>query len=213
MKRYEKYKDSGVDWIGEIPEGWECCRFKNVLSLVTTPSCSDKKIGLENIESGTGTFIASDSEFEGNGVEFKENDIVYGKLRPYLKKVWQAEFEGNAVGDFFVFRTKNKCIPDYMKYLMLSDNFTSIADGSTNGAKMPRVSSDFILQLGLYLPPLSEQQSIASYLDEKTGKVDSLIASLESQIEELKSYKCSLISEAVTGKVDLRGWNEAEPKN
>ena len=88
MKRYEKYKNSGVQWIGEVPSHWNPCRFKNFVSLINTPSTDDNKIGLENIESGTGHFKETDSEFEGNGVQFVEDDIVYGKLRPYLRKVW-----------------------------------------------------------------------------------------------------------------------------
>ena len=99
MRQYESYKDSGVEWIGKIPSHWGKCRFKNFADLITVPSSSSRKIGLENIESKTGRFISTDSEFDGNGVAFSINDVVYGKLRLYLQKVWLAEFEGNAVGD------------------------------------------------------------------------------------------------------------------
>ena len=85
MERYSEYKDSGVKWLGKIPSHWEICRFKNFASLITTPSKDSHKIGLENIESASGKFHQSDSEFEGNGVQFQENDIVYGKLIPYLQ--------------------------------------------------------------------------------------------------------------------------------
>ena len=93
MKQYDSYKDSGVEWIGKIPSHWESCRFKNFVSLVTTSSNDSCKIGLENIESKTGKFIASDTVFEGNGIAFDVDDIVYGKLRPYLQKVWMAPTE------------------------------------------------------------------------------------------------------------------------
>ena len=96
-------KDSGIDWIGNVPKHWEIKRFKNFIELVNTPSCSQNKIGLENIEGETGHFIPSESKFEGNGIQFSVDNIVYGKLRPYLQKVWLATFEGNAVGDFYVF--------------------------------------------------------------------------------------------------------------
>ncbi len=197
MKRYEEYKESGVQWLGKVPRHWKPCRFKNFVSLVNFPSTDENKIGLENIESGTGHFIATDSEFEGNGVQYTENDIVYGKLRPYLRKVWLATNNGNAVGDFFVFRTK-KSSSSYVKWLMLSDGFTSEINGSTFGAKMPRVSSDFILSLHYCLPPLSEQQSIASFLDAKTKPIEDIIAKREKQILLLEEMKAAIISRAVT---------------
>ncbi len=195
-----RMKDSGVEWIGMVPEHWEKCRFKDFITLVTKPSLSETKIGLENIESGTGRFIETDSEFEGNGVEFFENDVVYGKLRPYLQKVWLATFKGNAVGDFFVFREKKNSCSHYLKYLLLSDGFTKEADGATVGAKMPRVSSDFILTMRYYLPNRDEQVEIAEYLDRRCGEIDKQIGSVTKQIELLREYKQALITEVVTGK-------------
>ena len=202
-----KMKDSGIEWIGEIPNTWWKCRFKDFMKLVDKASIDENKIGLENIESGTGNYIETNSEFEGDGKEFRVNDIVYGKLRPYLRKVWLATTSGNAVGDFFVFRAKNNCLPSFIKWLMLSDGFTSEANGSTFGAKMPRVSSDFILTLRYFLPPFSEQQAIASYLDSENSKLDTRIAKRRKQIELLQEYKQALITDAVTGKIDVRGFN------
>lgn len=193
-------RPSGIDWIGNIPSHWTKCRFKNFMYLKTNPSCSQVKVGLENLESGSGKFIESDTEFEGNGVEFCHNDILYGKLRPYLRKVWLAEFSGNAVGDFFVFGNYSNSAASYLKYLFLSDGFTKQADGSTFGAKMPRVSSEFILTLPFYLPPLSEQQAIADYLDKKCSEIDKLKAKLSKKRETLTELRQSIISEVVTGK-------------
>ena len=193
-----KLKDSGIPWIGDTPEHWILCRFKDFLSLNTTASDSLTKIGLENIESGTGKYIASNSKFDGNGTAFSKNDIVYGKLRPYLMKVWQAEFEGNAVGDFFVFRCKNNCNPAYVKYILLSDGFTKIVVSSVYGTKMPRVSSDFFLNLSFYLPPLEEQERIATWLDGKCGEIDELIEVEQQMISDLEAYRQAVITEAVT---------------
>lgn len=81
---------------------------------------------------------------------------------------------------------------------MLSDNFTSAANGSTYGAKMPRVASEFIANSVWFLPSLSEQQAIASYLDYKVGLIDASVSAINSQIDDLKSYRQSIISEAVT---------------
>lgn len=191
-------KDSGIPWIGEIPKDWKLCRFKNFVRLQTTPSVSNKKIGLENIESETGKYIETESKFEGDGVQFYQGDIVYGKLRPYLRKVWLATFDGNAVGDFFVFKARKGSNSNYVKWLLLSDGYTEAVNSSVYGAKMPRVSSDFILTLPYFLPPLPEQQRIAEFLNMKCGEIDEAIALQEEFIEELKAYKQSVITEAVT---------------
>ena len=198
MKPYQHYKSSGIDWIGKIPEHWKVCRFRNFIKQCTQPSTSERKIGLENIESATGRFICTTTEFEGNGVAFEKNDIIYGKLRPYLQKVWLAEFSGNVVGDSYVFRCYMNSNPQYIKYLLLSSGFTKVADGSTFGAKMPRVSASFILNLKYFLPPLSEQEAIAEYLDRKCGEIDRMTGKYERQIVLLKELKQSVISKAVT---------------
>ncbi len=196
-------RPSGIDWIGNIPQHWEKLRFKNFITLITTPSISEQKIGLENIESNSGNFIETDSEYEGNGFEFQVNDVVYGKLRPYLRKVWKATFSGNAVGDFYVFRCKSNSISSFLQYLLLSDGFTKIANSSTFGAKMPRVSSEFILSLHYFLPPLSEQQEIVAYIESKIKPIDASIAKAKREIELLKELKQSVITEAVTGKIKV----------
>ncbi|MBD5272673.1 MAG: hypothetical protein HDS42_05345 [Bacteroides sp.] len=206
MKTYPQYKPSGIDWLGEIPEHWQKLRFKYFLDQITSPSTAIRKVALENIESQTGRYIETNSEFEGDGVGFILGDIVYGKLRPYLKKVWLAEFDGNAIGDFFVYRAKENANNNYIKWLFLTEDFTSIVNQSTNGAKMPRVSSDFIKDLDFFLPPIEEQEAIAAYLDDVTGKIDKLIAEKQKQVEDLRSYRTSLITETVT-----RGLNPNAP--
>ena len=198
MERYSEYKDSGVQWLGMIPNHWEFCRFKNIASLITIPSKSSHKIGLENIESGTGKYLFSESEFEGNGIQFEIGDIVYGKLRPYLQKVWKATFSGNAVGDFFVFRPNYKIDRNYLLYLMLSKGFTDDVNSSTYGAKMPRVSSDYIMTMRCGIPPFSEQQSIAAYLDAIIGKIDKAIAQQQKMIDLLNERKQIIINHAAT---------------
>lgn len=180
MKQYEEYKDTGVKWIPMIPKHWGEIRFKYALSMVTAKSTSEVKIGLENIESYSAKFIQTDSVYEGNGIEAKKGDILYGKLRPYLAKVLLAEYDCNAVGDFYVFRcNESPCTAKFAKWLMLSDNFTKICSASTYGAKMPRVSSDFINSLYIPLPPLAEQEKIVSFLKSKTLSIDAYVAERE----------------------------------
>ena len=204
MKRYETYKDSGIQWWEEIPTHWDLKKAKHIFSLVTenVSDSSLPKIALENIESWTGKYIETDSDFMGEGVEFKKDDILFGKLRPYLAKVYKAEFAGQAVGDIYVFRGNEEQNPEYLKYLLLSYPFISVVDGSTYGAKMPRANWDFISHLVLPCPPKTEQVTIAAFLDRKVSQIDATIAKKEQMLKDLKAYRSAIISEAVTKGLD-----------
>jgi len=199
-----KLKDSGVEWLGEIPEHWEVKKLKYIVTLITEKANGDNlKIGLENIESKTGKYIETNTEFEGEGISFVQNDILYGKLRPYLAKVWIAEFEGAAVGDFFVIRLKVDLCSEFLKYRLLSTSFTDISNGSTFGAKMPRVSWEFMSDLFFGIPSIEEQQSIVFNIEKEYARLDTIIEKFNKQIDLLKEYRTTLISEVVTGKVKV----------
>ena len=198
-----KMKATNIPWLPEIPEHWEMKRSKYLLKLLTESTKRTRKIGLENIESNSGKYILTESIFDGDGVDFDRGDILYGKLRPYLNKVWLAEFDGNAVGDFYVYRAKNGYLNSFAKYLLMSSCFVGISNASTYGAKMPRVSSQFIHSLHFPVPPISEQRAIVSYLDDKTTKIDTLTSKLQQEIESIKEYKQRLISDVVTGQIKV----------
>ena len=204
IDRYEAYKDSGVEWLGDVPEHWELNRHKDNFVFVNK-RCNDSKlfkVGLENIESKTGQFLSTESEFDGDGIEFRENDILLGKLRPYLAKVYLAQFNGNAIGDIFVYRTKLNTQSKFAYYLMLSSRYIDVMNSSTVGAKMPRVSSDFIANLIVATPSLSEQKLIAHYLDTKTAQIDRKIDLLTQKATLYGDLKRSLINETVTRGLD-----------
>ncbi len=203
MKRYDSYKDSGVEWIGEIPEGWEVKRLKYVAKICTEKAEEGaEKVALENIESKTGRYITTDTAFEGEGIRFNQGNILYGKLRPYLAKVWVADFDGAAVGDFFVITTEHHFSSTYLKYRLLSEEFTDLANGSTFGSKMPRVDKEFLTDLPFAVPSLPEQTAIASFLDRKTAEIDQLIANKEKLIALYEEEKTAIINRAVTRGLD-----------
>lgn len=203
--RYEKYKDSGIAWIGEIPEHWKVRRVKNICSQINVKESSKGNslpyIGLENIESGSGKYIDTISEVDGIANRFKKNNVLFGKLRPYLSKVYIAESDGICSTEFIVYDTKeNDC--HFIHKLFLSQFFIDVVNSSTYGAKMPRANSEFINNIYIQIPPIEEQQSIANYLDQKCGEIDELITLQEEMITKLQSYKQSVITEAVTRSLD-----------
>lgn len=197
-------KPSGVEWLGDIPEHWEVKKLKYFFTLITDKqNTHSQKIGLENIESKTGIFIETDTTFEGEGISFKRNDILFGKLRPYLAKVWKASFDGQAVGDFYIFRPTAYVFPDFAKYRLLDTSFIDTTNGSTYGSKMPRVSWEFISQIPLALPPLHEQRAIAEYIERQSASIARAIALQEQHIEKLAEYRSTLINSAVTGAIKV----------
>jgi type I restriction enzyme S subunit len=203
-------KDSGIAWLGEIPDSWDVIKLKHLVKHSTEKGNGDTllKISLSNIESKTGRLIHSDlQEFEGELKRFKKNDILFNKLRPYLTKVLLAKENGECVSELLVFTAnKNKITPLFLFHRLISEQFISVVDGSTYGAKMPRASVDFILNLEITVPPIKEQESIINQLEKLNSSILKLIQEQEKSILKLTNYRQSLISEAVTGKIDVRDW-------
>ena len=193
-------KPSGIDYLGDIPSHWEIKKLKFLVSLIDNKTKDGHSISLENIESGTGKLIETENTYDGEGISFKENDLLFGKLRPYLAKVYLSALKGRALGDFYVMRANKGTNPNFLKFVLLSDWFIKIVDSSTYGTKMPRASWDFTGGMRIPLPPISEQDCISSYLEIKCSEVDTFIIEKRNIIQKLDAYKKSLIFECVTGK-------------
>ena len=203
-RRYPSYRDSGVEWLGEIPEHWD------VVALRRSVRRSDRKIeaenaggmpyvGLEHVESWTGRLMPLDDQKTPESLSnaFTAGDVLFGKLRPYLAKAFCANFDGLCSTEFLVLKPLGYQ-QQYLLYLLLSDSFISQVDSSTYGARMPRANWDAISGARLPLPPLEEQRAIASYLDQETGKIDELVAKKRMLIERLGEYRMALITRTVT---------------
>ncbi|EPP5680917.1 restriction endonuclease subunit S [Vibrio cholerae] len=198
-KAYPEYKDSGVEWVGKIPSHWGLKKLKYLAPLISEKAKGKTNpIALEHIQSWTGKLISTDSKFDGDGTKFKAGDILFGKLRPYLAKVYLTEEDGEAIGDFHVMRPINSSYGKFLKSLMLTTDYISTVDASTYGAKMPRASWDFTSNIQLPFCSETEAEKITNFLDHETAKIDTLIAKQEMLIELLKEKRQAVISHAVT---------------
>ncbi len=203
LPKYPEYKESGVEWLGAVPCQWEVAPLKRNLRLITDRATTKRRaIALENIEGWSGRYIESEGEFQGDGTSFEPDDLLFGKLRPYLAKVLLADFSGEAVGDFHVLRPSNNLIPRFAQYQMLQREFISVVDGSTFGSKMPRAGWEALGGMPFVVPPVSEQVQIASFLDHETAKIDALIAEQEKLLALLAEKRQATISHAVTKGLD-----------
>ncbi|MGL4446913.1 MAG: hypothetical protein ACRCUZ_04175, partial [Shewanella sp.] len=196
MPKYENYVYSGVEWCEHLPVMWSIVPLKYLLKLVSEKVSSASSnlpyIGMENIESWSGKIKGKPAEVDGSASTFQSDDILFGKLRPYLAKVTKVDFEGICSTELLVYRC-NKQESGFYKYLLGSKAFIDLVDASTYGSKMPRANSDFIGNQHLPCPTIFEKVLIANFLDQKTAQIDEAIAIKEQQISLLKERKQIII--------------------
>ncbi|EOG0246326.1 TPA: restriction endonuclease subunit S [Neisseria gonorrhoeae] len=191
-RQYRYYRDLLLDFDnqigGWIADGYQC-RLKNVvwktLGEVAEYSknriCSDKLnehnyVGVDNLlQNREGKKLSGYVPSEGKMTEYIVNDILIGNIRPYLKKIWQADCTGGTNGDVLVIRvTDEKVNPKYLYQVLADDKFFAFNMKHAKGAKMPRGSKAAIMQYKIPIPPLPEQEKIVAIL----GKFDTLTHSV-----------------------------------
>lgn len=202
--------DSGVDWIGAIPKSWGLKRVKNIFTLVNQRTSNHAVyIGMENIESATGMKISDvDARISDNGNDskFLQGDILFGKLRPYLQKVWLADIDGSCSTEFFVLRPTNNDNKEFFRNMFLSQKFCSEVNDRCGGVKMPRANWDDVGSMLIPVPPISTQNLISKFLHDENNLIDKEISLLKRKQDLLAEKRKALIFEAVTGKIDCRSW-------
>ena len=199
-----KMKDSGVEWIGEIPENWEVRRIKNSCKIINKKSTDNLPyIELDNIESKSGKLLSySNNRPDSICNHFDKGDILFCKLRPYLAKWIITGVEGKCSSELLVLR---HFLGDqkYFQYLLLSPKLIDLINESTYGAKMPRANWSYIGNCIIPIPSLEEQKSIINYLDSFTSYIDSSISQCNKMISLLQERKQIIINDVVTGKVKV----------
>ena len=207
--RYPKHKDSGVDWIGNVPEHWEIARIKRVASLRTERCTNVPKgwqyVGLEDVEPGTGRFHPTDSDsrqMEDSTVGvFRPGDVLYGKLRPYLKKTIVGDSDGVCSTEFLVLQPKS-VMAQWLHQWLLTTEVTQQIEAGCEGTKMPRADWEHVGSIPVPYPSLSEQGETIAALDRETSRIDALIAKKTRFIELLQEKRSALITHAVTKGLD-----------
>ena len=131
-------------------------------------------IGLEHIGQGSLNLIGvgNASQVVSNKFRFNQNDVLYGKLRPYFRKVIRAPCDGVCSTDIWVLRAKEGISSLYLFYLVADPLFTELANRSSEGTKMPRASWDFISSQSFPIPPIDEQRTVAHILGTLDDKIE-----------------------------------------
>lgn len=204
-------KDSGIEWIGEIPKNWSINKIKYVCTI--NPKISHpcynivSYVPMECVKNGyMESKEISVSHISSGLTIFSNNDIIMAKVTPCFENgniaIATDLTNGLAYGssELFVFRVITANLK-YIFYLLQNDKFKDYAKSTMVGTGgLKRVSPNFINSLSIPFPPLLEQQQIANYLDKRCEEIDKLIKIKQEKIDKLSEYKKSLIYECVTGK-------------
>jgi type I restriction enzyme S subunit len=221
-KPYPAYKDSGVEWLGKVPEHWEVRRLKRIARL--NPSKSEVPIAQRE---GQAVFlpmerVGSDGRFEASDVclisdlwngftYFRRGDVIVAKITPCFENGKGACLENlpTAIGfgstEFHVIRPSKAIVSAYLYRVTTLSEFRRLgADEMTGAAGQQRVPVEFLANFPIPIPPLPEQTAIVEYLDAQTAKIDAAISAARREIELVREYRERLIADVVTGKVDVR---------
>ena len=190
-------KDSGVEWLGEVPEHWEVGRLKNVLRIRNGRDYKEVEVesGGYPVYGSGGIFKrSSDYLFDGESVLFGRKGTVD---KPLLVsgKFW-------TVDTMFYSEVFSNAKPNYIYHQALLFPFDQL---STNTA-LPSMTQENLLELGFVIPPFDEQEQICQYLSDKLKVFLNLVSKAEQAIQLMQERRTALISAAVTGKIDVRGW-------
>lgn len=208
-----KMKDSGIEWIGEIPEGWEIIPVKYLAKYnydTLAESCSPD-FEFSYIDIGSVTYTDGITNYQN--FKFKDapsrarrivhsGDILVSTVRTYLRAVAcvnEHRLPQIASTGFLVLQADiSKIHPHFLMYSVLSDNFICKVEANSVGISYPAINASQIVHFKLPIPQLSEQFLLVTYLDRQCSEIDALLSKTLSSIEEYKKLKQAVITQAVT---------------
>ena len=217
-----KLKDSGVEWLGDVPGGWDVVKFNRQVHIVEgqvdpreSPYIDMLLIAPNHVESKTGQLIYKESAGEQEAISGKYNcakgAVIYSKIRPALCKVTIAPEDCLCSADMYGLEGEASVINKYIFYLMLSPRLTEWAIMESDRVAMPKINRETLASLYIPCPAQAEQVEIVRSIDSDTAQIDRNLVVLNSQITSLRALRTALISEVVTGKRDVRYHPLAQP--
>jgi type I restriction enzyme S subunit len=228
------FKDSGVEWLGEIPEHWDVTYIKRISSpnkdsVVDGPFGSSVNVNTDYVDDGVPvirTINITDNGFSEENLKFMRvdkfnmlkrhavypNDVVLSKVGTigncclFPSHIKEAIL--STTGSCKITLNLDIVAPNYIIFLFRSmrEHFHLLASSNVQ----PFLNMETIKNIKLPLPPSPEQEYIISYLEKETSRINTIITKAEREIELLQEYRTALISEVVTGKIDVRDWKEPE---
>lgn len=206
-------KDSGIDWLGEIPAHWGLvpfkwrCRVQSGQVDPTDPHYADMTlVAPDHIESGTGRLFEATSAEEQGAISGKyfcpKGSVLYSKIRPSLRKV--ALFDGECLcsADMYAINPGPAFDRHYLFYFLLTDAFTSYAELESMRVAMPKINREALGSFFLPAPDLKEQRDISSHCYRLDMEIRETVDRILHSVEQLIEYRAALITSAVTGRME-----------
>lgn len=200
-------KDSGVEWIGNVPSHWQIIRLKYLMNEINNRSETGEEEPLSvsqvlGVVPSSMIAVANPASSTIGQKIVEPNDLVFNKLKAHLGVLFESRYRGLVSPDYAVYRTNEKVIPKFLEYLFHTPacitEFTKYITGVAVG--LMRLYTSDLFNIFIALPSMEEQNRIVKYLNEDIKMFDSLITEKQSLIDDLQAYKKSLIYEVVTGK-------------
>lgn len=206
-------KDSGIEWIGFIPTHWDIKRLKSIFcecKTVTTTGDEDLLSVSEYYGVARRRDKMDDGEYESRAESLigyricKKGDLVINIMLAWKRGLGFSDYDGIVSPSYAVYRGKD-IVPHYFHYLMRTDMYVAEYKRNSKGIidSRLRLYNDRFNNILTVIPPLSEQQAIADYLDEKCAKIDSAIENIGKQIVASNRLKKAIINEAISGKINF----------
>ena len=208
-KRYPAYRDSGVGWLGVVPEEWGVKRVDAFTSIFRHPVSAESLSGREVFhysipivqETGNGQ-LEDGGEIESNKTLISEQVLLVSKLNPRKGTIVLASPQQKITvcSGEFVPLVPRQCVPKYLEYVYRCEGVRQLLSSRVESVTRShqRVNPTEIYKMFWSWPSLPEQRAIAAFLDRETGRIDTLVAKKERQIELLREKRAALISHAVT---------------
>lgn len=209
-----KMKDSGISWIGEIPEHWEVKQLRSFLTLFTEKGHGDAQLLSVTREQGVIERDKEDKEENHNFVPddlsgykyIEKGDFAINKMKAWQGSYAVSEYNGIVSPAYFTCKLKgvNK---DFFSKALRSKVYVPFFTQYSKGIRVGQwdLNPNALKSIPFFLPPSDEQQAIVAYIEEKCQKIDKLTSELQSEIDYLKEYKQRLIADCVTGQVNVSG--------
>ena len=210
FRPYPDYKDSGFEWLGEVPAHWEVKKWRYCCHVAAGQVAPDDEqfrdrvlIAPNHIESSTGRILHTETADEQGSISGKylvqPGDIIYSKIRPALNKVCISTGDWLCSADMYpVSITDNRLKTRFLLYFMLSEPFVRLMVDESMRVAMPKVNRDKLAACPLLVPEPAEQLALAAFLDHETAKIDGLVERKERLIELLQEKRTALITRTVT---------------
>ena len=211
---YPAYKDSGIEWLGKVPEHWEVRRGKAVFRCIDERSATGNEElltvssdrGIVPRESASVTMFKAKS-YVGHKL-CRPGDLVINSLWAWSRGLGVSRYHGIVSTAYGVYRVrrKSKALPDFIHPLVRSEAFNWELQVRSKGIWISRLqlTDGAFLRAPLPLPPLPEQRAIARFLDAADRSIQGHISATKRQIALMKEYRTRLIADVVTGKLDVR---------